>query len=330
MSTYNETAFIQDAVHYRTIPLIQSYFVDTLTPIQIFQALKNDAVYLLESNDEHSPWSKYSFIGLNPFITIEEKDSKLHVLNKQKEVLFETLQLEKAVDFVKSHLRVKELDHAIPFRGGAVGYIGYDAVTTLEKIPTHPNDDLQLKKYHLLYCETIIIFSHLTKEMTFIHYSQLTGKETREELTLNYNQSLQTIDQYVKELMKGQNQHESLLNPKEFAADFSTVKSNYDKETFINHVDKVKEYIKSGDVFQTVLSQRFEIPISSALSFTEFVWISLKLPTGKSKSLGWMVYFVMFPSFNSTTSVSVVIEISSKPSLPVTNNTCFEPSFFKA
>lgn len=92
MSTYNETAFIQDAVHYRTIPLIQSYFVDTLTPIQIFQALKNDAVYLLESNDEHSPWSKYSFIGLNPFITIEEKDSKLHVLNKQKEVLFETLQ----------------------------------------------------------------------------------------------------------------------------------------------------------------------------------------------------------------------------------------------
>lgn len=262
MSTYNETAFIQDAVHYRTIPLIQSYFVDTLTPIQIFQALKNDAVYLLESNDEHSPWSKYSFIGLNPFITIEEKDSKLHVLNKQKEVLFETLQLEKAVDFVKSHLRVKELDHAIPFRGGAVGYIGYDAVTTLEKIPTHPNDDLQLKKYHLLYCETIIIFSHLTKEMTFIHYSQLTGKETREELTLNYNQSLQTIDQYVKELMKGQNQHESLLNPKEFAADFSTVKSNYDKETFINHVDKVKEYIKSGDVFQTVLSQRFEIPIT--------------------------------------------------------------------
>ncbi|WP_246942188.1 anthranilate synthase component I [Bacillus pinisoli] len=263
MTTYNETSFLTDTNTYRTIPVLQSYFVDTLTPIQIFQAFKEEAVYLLESNDEQSPWSNYSFIGLNPFITIEEVEDEIHVINKQKEVLYQTKELQKAIQFVKEHVKVKEIERDIPFRGGAVGYIGYDAVSTIEKVPNHANDDLQLKNYHLLYCETIIVYAHSTKEMTFIHYAQLNGDESLEEKKHSYRKAEQVIQEYFKTLSERQYLHEPLLNPKDFEVDFTNVKSSYDKETFIQHVKKIKEYISAGDVFQTVLSQRFEIPVKT-------------------------------------------------------------------
>ncbi|MFZ3588659.1 anthranilate synthase component I [Bacillus sp. DJP31] len=262
MSTYNEAVFIEDAVCYRTIPIVHSYFVDTLTPIQVFQAFKEEAVYLLESNDEQSPWSNYSFIGLNPFITIEEEAGELLILTKQKEILFRTSELQMAIHFVKEHLLVKDLDSSIPFKGGAVGYIGYDAVTDIENVPKHRNDDLKLKNYHLLFCETIIVFSHSTKEITFIHYTQLDGNESLAELRKCYKLANEQLEQYFNELTKHPNHHESLLNPLHFEADFTTVKSTYHKDSFIDHVKRVKEYISAGDVFQTVLSQRFELPIT--------------------------------------------------------------------
>jgi anthranilate synthase component 1 len=262
MSNYNETAFLEDAIHFRTIPIVQSYFVDTLTPIQIFQAFKKDAVYLLESNEEQSPWSNYSFIGLNPFITIEDHEGKLQVLNKQQEILYETKMLQEAIQFVKELLNVKDVESDIPFRGGAVGYIGYDAITSIEKVPKHPSNDLQLKNYHLLYCETIIAFSHSTKEITFIHFSHLHGQETTEEKIECYNEASKLVDEYFNELTRCQYNHEPLLNPKDFDVDFTDVKSSYDKKTFIHDVNKVKEYITAGDVFQTVLSQRFQVPIT--------------------------------------------------------------------
>ncbi len=263
MTTYNEDAFIEDATFYRTIPIIHSYYIDTLTPIQVFQAYKDEAYYLLESNDEQSPWSNYSFIGLNPFITIEEEKSELLILTKQKDVLYRTRELQKAISFVKEHLRVKDLDSSIPFKGGAVGYIGYDAITDIENIPKHKNNDLQLKNYHLLYCETIIVLSHSKKEITFIHYSHLEGNETIEELRKAYMLANQKLSLLLDKLNLHQNHHETILNPVEFKVDLVDVKSSYNKETFIEHVNKIKDYILSGDVFQTVLSQRFEIPITS-------------------------------------------------------------------
>lgn len=263
MSTYNETTFLEDTMKYRTIPILQSYFVDTLTPIQIFQAFKEEAVYLLESNDEQSPWSNYSFIGLNPFLTIEDVEDEIHVLNKNKEILYNTQELQKAIQFVKDFAIVKEVEREIPFRGGAVGYIGYDAVSCFEKVPKHENDDLQLKNYHLLYCETIIVYSHSSREMTFIHYTQLNGEESLEEKKQSYREAVELLQGYFKTLSAHQYYHEPLLNPKDFEVDFTNVKSSYDKETFIQHVNKIKEYISAGDVFQTVLSQRFEIPVKT-------------------------------------------------------------------
>ncbi|MFD1738549.1 anthranilate synthase component I [Bacillus salitolerans] len=263
MSTNEEAVFLEDTVHYQTIPVSRSYHVDTLTPIQLFQSLQNEAVYLLESNDEQSPWSNYSFIGLNPFLSIEEKNDELHVLDQEGASLFNSVQLEETLCFVNALLKIKELDLPIPFTGGGVGYIGYDAVSTFEKVPKHKQNDLKLKSYHLLYCETIVVFSHLTKKITFIHFARLSGNEQLEEKKQIFYMANKKINDRFEKVKNAKVSHDLLFASPDVEIDFNEITSSYTKEAFIRHVQKIKEYIAAGDVFQTVLSQRFKIPVTA-------------------------------------------------------------------
>lgn len=262
MSTQIEHDFLNDCHHYRTIPIVKKYFVDMITPIQMYQALEKDAVYLLESNDEQSPWSNYSFIGLSPFMTIEADHEKLYVKNNENKNLFESSNLQDSFRFVKDFLQVKEIELDLPFKGGAVGYIGYDAIVSMENIPKHKYNDLNLKTHHLLFCKTIIVYSHVTKEISFIHYVQLTGEETVDEKIHLFNQSHRIIAQLFNQICTFPFQYENVSTPVELDLDFSNITSSYKKEAFLHHVEKIKEYILAGDVFQTVLSQRFELPLT--------------------------------------------------------------------
>lgn len=262
MSTQNEAAFLKDCMQYRTIPIRKSFFVDTLTPIQLFQALKEEAVYLLESNDDQSPWSNYSFIGLSPFITIEERNNQLLVKNKEKLELFSTPELKDAMKYVKETLRIKEPDIDLPFKGGAVGYIGYDAISSVENVPKHRENDLNLKTHHLLFCETILVFSHSKRELTILHFLQLNGSETNEQKLESYRNAMEKMDHYYSSISNHPYRFDTLLNPNDMELNFSKIVSSYTKEKFLQHVNKIKEYIAAGDVFQTVLSQRFEVPLT--------------------------------------------------------------------
>ncbi|KAA0550259.1 anthranilate synthase component I [Bacillus sp. BGMRC 2118] len=262
MSTHNEAGFLSDCLQYNTIPIVKTFFVDMLTPIQLFQVLKKEAVYLLESNDEQSKWSNYSFIGLSPFMTIEEENQQLHVKNNKSKSLHVATGIKEALSFVKETLNIKELDLELPFKGGAVGYIGYDAISSIEKVPRHQHNDLNLKTHYLHFCETILVFSHSKKELTFIHYVQLNGTETVEQQKEYYRSAISKIDEEYNKICSYNYQFESLTNPSDISIDFSKITSSYKKEAFLQHVNIIKEYILAGDVFQAVLSQRFELPLS--------------------------------------------------------------------
>lgn len=71
----NISAFLEDSLSHHTIPIVETFTVDTLTPIQMIEKLDREITYLLESKDDTSTWSRYSFIGLNPFLTIKEEQA---------------------------------------------------------------------------------------------------------------------------------------------------------------------------------------------------------------------------------------------------------------
>ncbi|KKI88785.1 anthranilate synthase component I [Bacillus sp. SA1-12] len=264
MNISSYTAFCEDSKHYRTIPIVKQYIVDTFTPIQLFQLFKEEAVYLLESKDAESSWSRYSFIGINPFLFVEENHGEFSILNEQRKTISKSKSLTKIFENLQNHLAIKLPELDIPFVGGAVGYIGYDTVSILEKVEKHEIDDLKQQNCMFFVCETVIAFDHHEKKLYFIHYERVNGDEDEVHLQAAYQLAEAKMNKYISKLkQKEQPEHLPLTVADQFEVNFDEIKSNYEKSKFLEDVEKVKEYIRAGDIFQGVLSQRFEIPIST-------------------------------------------------------------------
>jgi len=258
------STFCEDSKHYRTIPIVKKYIVDTFTPIQLFQLFKEEAVYLLESKDAESDWSRYSFIGLNPFLFIEETHGEFSLLNEQRKTIAKSNSITQTFKELQKQLSIKLPELDIPFVGGAVGYIGYDTVSILEKVEKHSIDDLNQQNCMFFVCETVIAFDHQEKQLYFIHYERVNGTETEDHLKATYELAEAKLNKYVS-MLKQKPQIEKMPQAvsEQYDLNFDEIKSNYEKSKFLQDVEKVKEYIRAGDIFQGVLSQRFEIPIST-------------------------------------------------------------------
>jgi anthranilate synthase component I len=255
------TSFISDCQNYKTIPIIKRIVGDTLTPIQLFQNLEQEASFLLESKDQHSEWSRYSFVGLDPFLFIDEIEGEFIIKGNNQYPLVKQKTLKEAFSWIREYLLSKELTVSVPFSGGAVGYIGYDAVSTIEKVPENHNNDLKMKRFHFFFCETILAFDHDTKELTIIHYIRLKGNEDERCKTALYEQAKAKINYCVAKILQN-SKHDMLVPPLNLKdVNFENCKTNYEKERFLQDVNKIKDYIAAGDIFQAVLSQRFEIPV---------------------------------------------------------------------
>ncbi|MDQ0228755.1 anthranilate synthase component I [Metabacillus malikii] len=259
------TTFREDSKHFRTIPIVQKCEVNQITPIQLFQLFQKEAVYLLESKDAESEWSRYSFIGLNPFLFIEESHGEFSILNEQRKTLTKSPSITEIFKKLQNHLSIKMPEIKLPFVGGAVGYIGYDTVSILEKIETHKVDDLKQQNCMFFVCETIIAFDHHENELYFIHYERVNRNEDEEQLKAIYQLAQAKLNKYVSKLnIKVQPDNLPIEEIEEFEVNFDGIKSNYEKDKFLKDVERIKEYIRAGDIFQGVLSQRFEIPITSS------------------------------------------------------------------
>lgn len=261
MNTYDFSSFVSDSSTYQTIPIVKRFYVDTLTPIQIFQNLKNEASFILESKDDESVWSRYSFIGLKPFLFINESKGNYFVQNENQQNMIKKQSLKEAFHWVKEHLSLKPLDIEIPFYGGAVGYIGYDAITTFEKVQEHQNNDLNMERYQFFFCETIIALDHHSRELIIVHFIRLNGDENTKIKRAIFDHAQSKINMYLSKIIQNKGQSEMMLASNVYeVANVENLKSNYKKQDFMKAVDKLKEYITAGDIFQAVLSQRFEIP----------------------------------------------------------------------
>ncbi|WP_264195882.1 anthranilate synthase component I [Metabacillus niabensis] len=258
------STFCEDSKQFRTIPIVKKYIVDTFTPIQLFQLFKEEAVYLLESKDAESEWSRYSFIGLNPFLFIEETHGEFSLLNEQRKTITKSASITQMFKELQKHLSIKLPELDIPFVGGAVGYIGYDTVSVIEKVEKHKLNDLNQQNCMFFVCETVIAFDHQEKQLYFIHFERVNGTESEEHLKATYELAEAKLNKYVSMLkQKPQAENMPLAVSDQFDLNFDEIKSNYEKSKFLEDVEKVKEYIRAGDIFQGVLSQRFEIPIST-------------------------------------------------------------------
>ncbi|AGT32518.1 anthranilate synthase subunit I [Geobacillus genomosp. 3] len=264
MSIDRLAAFLADANEFRTIPIVRKFLADVIEPLGVFANLHDEAVFLLESKDDESPWARYSFIGVAPFLTLESETGETFLLkdeNGNEQMAASTLK--EAFQAVEQTLRVKPLAETVPFTGGAVGFLGYDFISAIEKVPRHRARDLAVKAGYFVFCESLFAFDHEKRELSLIHYIRLKGHETVHEKIEMYRAAEQRLAALAAKAVRPR--IEQPLLPAEGEAgrivSFAEAVSNYEKEQFLQDVETAKQYIAAGDVFQVVLSQRFCMPV---------------------------------------------------------------------
>ncbi len=227
----------------KRLAVYQILQADLLTPSMVYLRLrkKGSVSFLFESVIRGEQIGRYSFIGINP-----QKVLKIENGFSQKHDFFEQLQKE---------LNQQPLipQNGLPrFKGGAVGYLGFDVVQMIETLPPPKPDPLQIPDALLAIYDQIIAFDHVTNRVFLI---QLIKVENIGTLKAEYLEAIEKLDELRHQILHSEAHHLGHFTAKErrFA-------SNFSKEGFAAAVNKAIDHIYAGDIFQVVLSQRFSLP----------------------------------------------------------------------
>ena len=233
---------------YQMVPVFYEVLADYMTPIRMFQALRKQGTpcFMLESVENKDQWGRYSFIGINPRSEIKISGKELEVNGVKQKEEFQMRYLSDLIEKYKSPV----MEDYPKLTGGLIGYFGYDMIRQVEKKLTNvPEDDLNMPECHLCMYDEIIAFDHLANKAVIIQniHKGDNIKQKYEELEDKAELILHKMERPVS------------LSKDRFTPAKAKVVSNLTKEQYEANVKKAKEYIKNGDIFQVVLSQRFEI-----------------------------------------------------------------------
>jgi len=256
----NKAKFLELTAEYNLIPIYDEFIADIETPISLYKklALTKDYTYLLESSEN----DRYSFIGLEPAAVFKNYSEHLEVTKDGKK---EKLPGQKIVSYLQqqlAELKVYENENLPPFSGGFVGYFNYEMIEKWEDI-YHLEANKELKKDNtplslLVMSKIIIAYDHLHNTVKIINNIEIDENlrpEEKEELYLDAKAEIAKIKAEIED-------NNSKLRPAAVNIDSKEnkkLKSNTKKREYRKMVEKAKEHIKAGDIFQIVLSQKFSI-----------------------------------------------------------------------
>lgn len=244
------------AKNYNKIPVTLEMYMDFLTPISVLSRIKEeyDRYFLLESIEGGEKSARYTFIGYNPCASFYVKNGKTCYATREKVIHMEGNPLDVLKDLMNAYKAPKGLNLP-PFTGGAVGYFGYDTVKYVENIKFSNKDELDADDIKLMLFDEIIAFDHIKQKIILI--VNIDGEsEDLERAYIEATQKLKKSLAFMNEPIKRKQVN--------FDEEINFT-SNVTREQFMENVEKAKEYIKAGDIFQVVPSQIFKAKISSNL-----------------------------------------------------------------
>ena len=247
--TYNE---FQNLVSQgcRTIPVYKRILADLLTPVAAWVHLSKKAEYafLLESVERGNQYSRYSYVGINPQKILMHKDGHTSITENGQSINVNTPFLDLLRETQSKYNMVK-LPEIPSFTGGLVGYLGYETIAWVEDIPTHNESQLNVPDSVFMLFEDMIAFDHLKGSALVISNVKVDPNHDLEE---QFDEAHLRVDAIGK-LLHSDVDYQTPVRVKQ-----SRVSSNFDQSSFESAVLKAKQYIVDGDIFQLVLSQRFE------------------------------------------------------------------------
>ena len=241
------------------VPVWREVLADLLTPVAAFLRLDpRPNGFLLESVEGGQRWARYSFLGGDAFASVKAKDGAIRVEGDVPETPDPG---EGPLAYVKRLLgacTAPSIAGLPPLHGGAVGFFGYDCVRELESLPHAPPDDLALPDLALLLTRTFVVFDHLGQKVSVFCNVPVDAYPSPASA---YDDAIARIDDVVDKLC-------APLDVSSLAADFAElrwdVRVGVADEVYSEWVERAKEHIFAGDVFQVVPSRRFETKLEGA------------------------------------------------------------------
>src|SRR3979411_2070114 len=232
------------------VPVSRTVTADLETPVSAFLriAAEEPEAFLLESVEGGEHVGRYTFIGVQPYKKMVARGKRITVREGRRESSFEGdifAELKKALS---GHTPAR-LAGLPPFTAGAVGFFAYDVVRQIERLPSRAKDELGVPDACLMFFDQVLAFDHVKKEI----HLMVTADLTREAREGAYERAVRRLNKMEKRLASA-----LPVRRKKKPLGKLKVTARTPKAAFLKAVEKTKEYIASGDVFQCVLSQRFD------------------------------------------------------------------------
>jgi anthranilate synthase component 1 len=243
--------FLRLAATHTLVPVYRTLTADLETPVSAFLRLASDEPqsFLLESVEGGEKVGRYTFIGVRPYRTILARGRTIVVneRGKSRSLQGDVFALLKELLGGQKPARIAGLP---PFTAGAVGFFAYDVVRQLERLPELAEDDLGIPDACLMFFDEVLAFDHVRKQIQLI----VTADLSRQKPTAAYADAKERLARLEKRLAR------PIPKPRRTSPRGKlSVTSHTLKKDFLASVARIKEYIAAGDIFQAVLSQRFEL-----------------------------------------------------------------------
>ena len=251
------------------VPVAKSISADLLTPVSAFLAVaagEPDA-FLLESVERGEKIGRYTFLGVRPFLRLESRDNQITIRRNSSsnenskastrgksaripKIETRTASIFEAIKELLRQYRPAQVEGLPPFTAGAVGYCAYDIVRQLENIGSRTEDDLDVPDCILMFFDRVLAFDHLHHQIHIVASADVSAEPARRA----YDRALADIARIEQKLAAGW----KTVRHRPASKSKLAVRSRTPKARFLESVRHAKEYIAAGDIFQVVLSQRWD------------------------------------------------------------------------
>ncbi len=246
--------FCRMAAKGNIVPVYAEIMADLLTPvsayINIAQGKRHS--FLLESVEGGERIARYSFLGVTPYSVFKSKGDRYEIDG----TAYKGDPL-KAIDRIFQRFRVAGADGLPPFIGGGVGFFGYDIIRHIEDLPMRAKDDLGFPDISFMFTDSILIFDHLKHKIKIVCCARIEKGRPLREI---YQEACDRIESLYNDLWSARFMKQESARRKARGKPVH-FKTNMTKEQFKSNVRAAKEYIRAGDIFQVVLSQRFSTKV---------------------------------------------------------------------
>jgi len=240
------------------VPVTREVVLDGDTPVSAFQKLHRGRYgFLLESLEGGERWARYTFLATDPREVLSYRGRTCRRWTEAdgwQDVATDLSPLDHLASLMRRHAPAPV--PGLPrFTGGAVGFLGYDVVRTIERLPSPPPDDRDIPDALLMVVDTLLVLDNLYNRATVVACAELEPGAGETELRRAFDDAEARIDLWLSRLEAPSRLRPLAIGPVELPA----AHSGFDAPGYEAAVRKVKEYIAAGDTFQTVLSRRIDL-----------------------------------------------------------------------